>query len=95
MKQLGRWLAYIQRAKQHASTVNAALLFIILLQTSGVGINLWLYFVIVIATVLLFVVVGYVDTKIGIRKMEQLDHSLNNPVLMEILEDCKYIKSKL
>jgi len=88
---LGRMLAYINRAKQYISTVNSLILVILLLKSFDVKLKLYMYPGLILLTIFIFLVIGFIDTKLGIRRMESLDNELNRPVLMEMKDNIRII----
>jgi hypothetical protein len=69
------------------------MLFKLFLSDIGISDNLWLvigFFVSVVG----MLVIGYLDTRLGIRSREMEDNSLKNPVLVEILESLKRIENE-
>lgn len=56
------------------------------------------YFVIVagvVVGVILLIVIGYLDTKFGIRSREMENNALNNPVYVEILDKLNRIEKNV
>jgi preprotein translocase subunit SecG len=49
----------------------------------------------VLLFVILSLVLGYLDTKLGLREEEMRNQSKSNPVMMEMLEELKEIRKKL
>ena len=90
-RRIGRFLAYINRARVHVATFNAALLLTVLLKQFNINIPWWGYPLLMIATLCVFVVIGYIDTKAGFRKMEMLNNEQNQPIRMETYEMIKEI----
>jgi len=89
MKRTGRWLAYIRRAQGYISILNSAMILIILLKTFGVSLNWYWYPVIIPVALVGFLVVGFLDTKLGIRRMEMLDNEMNHPTWLEIRDNVR------
>ncbi len=82
LEKIGDWLAYINRARQYIGIVNSSLLLIILLKSFDVVLAWYWYPVLIIGTVLVMLIFGWVDTKLGIRKMEYLSIEKNQPIKM-------------
>ncbi len=96
MKQrIGRFLAYINRARVHVATFNAALLLTVVLKQFSINIPWWGYPLLMIATLCVFILIGYIDTKTGFRKMEMLNNEENRPITMEIHKMIKEVHEKL
>lgn len=91
MKRLGRFLAYIERGRKYVGIANSALILIIFLQTAGFELKILHYVLLVIAAIVLYVMIGFVDTVMGLRRMENLDNEKNNPIRMKIYENTKKI----
>jgi hypothetical protein len=69
------------------------MLFKLFLSDIGISNNLWLligFFVSVIGMLL----IGYLDTRLGIRSREMENNSLKNPVLVDILASLKRIENE-
>lgn len=49
----------------------------------------------VVLFIILSLVLGYLDTKLGLREEEMRNQSKSNPVMMEMLEELKEIRKKL
>jgi len=56
--------------------------------------KLLVYPTIMICFVVISLVLGYFDTKLGLRKEEMRNNAAENPVLMEILQHLKEIKGQ-
>lgn len=95
MKRIGKYLAYINRARQYIGIINSSLLLILLLKSFGIVLQWWWYPLLVIGTVLVMLVVGFIDTKLGIRKMEYLNIEQNYPLKMEEYKMVKELHKKL
>ncbi len=91
MKTIGRYLAYINRARQYLGILNSSLLLIILLNSFDITLKWFWYPVLIFGAVVIFLIVGFVDTKLGIRKMEYLNVEHNHPIQMEIHKMIKEI----
>jgi hypothetical protein len=63
----------------------------LVLSDMGISSNIWLIGSLV-ACMLLLAVIGYLDTKLGIRRREIENQSWHNPVLMEILDRLKKLE---
>lgn len=83
-RKTGRWLSYINRARQYVGILNSSLLLIILLKTFGIVFRWYWYPLLVIGTVIIFLIVGYFDTRLGIRKAEMLSGEINSPIRMDM-----------
>jgi len=84
-KKIGRWMAYARRAQGYVSMLNLLMLIILTIDAKTKWeIPLYIY-ILSFPTIFVFmVIVGYVDTKSGVREAESLDNELNRPILMEI-----------
>ena len=102
-RSLIRWKIYFDRSRMYIGYIQFFLIGIVFLQSfreEEWGALLFEYAVISIPVVLiLFVVVslllGYLDTKLGFREEELRNLSNSNPVMMEMLVSLKEIKEKL
>ncbi len=93
-KRIGRYLAYINRARQYIGIVNSSLLLIIFLNSFDIILRWYWYPVLVIGAVVLFVIIGFIDIKSGIRAMEMLVTEKNSPIRMEMYKMIKEIHKK-
>jgi len=95
MKRLGRLLAYMERGRKYVGIANSALILAIFLQTAGVELKAIHYVLLVIAALVIYILVGFIDTIMGLRKMENFSNEQNSPVHMETLRNTKKIKELL
>ena len=91
MKRLGRLLAYMERGRKYVGIANSALILAIFLQTAGFDLKIIHYVLLVIAALVMYIAVGFVDTIMGLRKMENLSNEQNSPVHMETLSNTRKI----
>lgn len=94
-RRIGRWLAYINRARQYIGIVNSSFLIIILLGTYDVKLTWYWYPAMVIVALMMFLIIGFIDTHSGVRKNEIRNMEENSPLHMEMYRDIKKIKEKL
>jgi len=94
-KRIGRYLAHINRARQYIGIVNSSLLLIILLNSFDIFLKWYWYPVLIVGAVILFVIIGFIDTKLGIRAMEMLVTEKHSPIRMEMYKMIKEIHKKL
>ena len=95
MKRIGRFLAYINRARQYVGIINSSLLLIILLNTFEIFLKWYWYPILMLSAIVLFFLVGFIDTKLGVRKMEYLDVEKNQPIKMGTFNMVKKIYDDL
>ena len=95
MKRLGRLLAYIERGKKYVAIANSALIFIIFLQTAEVNLKIWHYIALPFAAIIMYMVIGFMDTVMGFRKMENLDNEKNGPIHMDMYRILKRMEQEL
>lgn len=95
MKRLGRFLAYIERGKKYVAIANSALIFIIFLQTTNIEMKPIYYILLPVAAIIMYVVIGFVDTSLGLRRMENYDNEKNNPIRMKTYKNTKEILKKM
>ncbi len=97
-----RWKVYIDRSKMYISYINLFMmvtLFVKAIENTGVGRFLmsYPYYTVPVLFVLFLVfalVLGYFDSKLGIRAEEMRNLSSSNPVQMEILETLREIRQQ-
>jgi len=94
-KRIGRFLAYINRARQYIGIINSSLLLVILLKSFDIVLAWYWYPVLIVCTVAVMLVFGFFDTILGFRKMEMLNVEHNHPIQMEIYKMVKEINKKL
>ena len=91
---------YIDRAKMYLGYINFLMIGIVFLHTFKdeswihyLSANYYItYPLIIIGTILLFLFIGYVDTKFGLRQEELKNISNSNPIIQEILNHLKELK---
>ncbi|MEM9822883.1 MAG: hypothetical protein AAF985_17520 [Bacteroidota bacterium] len=101
-KTLVRWKIYIDRAKMYLNYINFAMIaFVFLNSINDVRIRqlldenkLLVYPLIMIGFMGISLVLGYFDTKLGLRKEEMRNNASENPILMEILQHVKEMKQQ-
>ena len=91
-RKIARYKIYFDRSRTYAGYLQLALIIKLFLSDVGIGSNVWL-FVGLIACGVFLITVGYLDTRLGIRRREIENQSWHNPVLMEILERLKKIEN--
>lgn len=102
-KAIIRWKVYIDRSKMYISYVQ--FLLIIFVSIKSLGDNPVSEFVfnspiiavpiILIIFVLASLILGYLDSRLGFREEEILNHSKSNPVLMDIQRSLNELNDKL
>ena len=91
-KRIAKYKIYLDRSRGYAGYVQ--LLLLLKLTLSDMGINS--LFVLgggLAACIAIFLLIGYFDTRFGIRSRELENHSRQCPVTMEILNTVKEIKN--
>ena len=102
-RSLVRWKIYFDRSRMYIGYIQFFLIGIVFLQSfkdQSWGEYLYRYAFISIPVVLVLFVVfslllGYLDTKLGLREEEFRNSSSSNPVMMEMLVSLNEIKEKL
>ncbi|MBN1820739.1 MAG: hypothetical protein JXR31_09880 [Prolixibacteraceae bacterium] len=95
-----RWKIYIDRARMYMGYISFIMIaFMFLNDLKDASIrqfldeNKWITYPIVMVLFLIFsLILGRMDTKLGVRKEEMRNTSTENPVLMDILETVKGIE---
>ena len=98
-----RWKVYFDRSRMYIGYIQFFLIGIVFLQSYkeqpwGEFIFKYAIFSIPIAFllfVLLSLVLGYFDSKLGIREEEQRNLSKSNPIMMEMLGQLKELNKKI
>ncbi|WP_321369810.1 hypothetical protein [uncultured Draconibacterium sp.] len=98
-----RWKIYIDRARMYIGYISFVMIaFMFLNDFKDETIRAFLdenklitYPVMMVVFMLFSLILGRLDTKLGLRKEEMRNAATENPVTMEILENIKEIKSKL
>lgn len=109
-KSLIRWKVYIDRARMYIGYLQFFMIGIIFLErfydqeigNSGMTIeefvdeNIWYVMpALFVAFIVLSLILGFMDTRLGLREEELRNASTSNPVLREIQADLKEMKSEL
>jgi hypothetical protein len=97
-----RWKIYVDRARMYIGYIQFFLLIVVFINTLGdntYGKYLVRHsFISIPALIVLFLafslVLGYIDSRLGIRSEEQRNISASNPVQMEILAILRELKKK-
>ena len=86
---VGRWKMFIQRSVGYISIVNMVMIifmFLSSLENYGVDVNLKLWFLPIIITILVILVfLGWLEDKLGIFKSEAYSTVQRNPYITEML----------
>ena len=98
-----RWKIYIDRARMYIGYISFVMIAFMFLndfkdQTirNFLDENKWItYPVMMVFFVVFSLILGRLDTKLGLRREEMRNAATENPVTMEILQNIKEIKSKL
>ena len=93
-QRLIRWKVYLDRSKMYIGYVQFFLIVLVFIQSMGsnpisdfVKKHLVISIPVILALfVFLSLVVGYIDSKLGLREEEIRNHSQSNPILKEIKE---------
>lgn len=101
-KALVRWKVYIDRSKMYIGYINLFMMvtiFIGAIKNTGVGkfllANIYLAIpVLIVVFIILALILGYWDSKLGIRSEEMRNLTLQNPVQTEILHTIREIKKE-
>jgi len=98
---LVRWKIYLDRARNYLGIINFAMISFVFLNSikneSLRGMldqnKLIIYPMIMILFIFIALIMGRMDTKLGMRKEELRNHASENPVTMEILTALREIKA--
>jgi hypothetical protein len=93
---------YIDRARMYIGYINFLMLGFVFLHTFKddhwsqfiFENQYYTYPIIIISTFFIFLLIGYFDTKLGLRKEELKNMSNANPVVQEILDTVRELKSE-
>ena len=98
------WLkVYIDRARMYIGYINFLMIGFVFLHTFEneewaqviFKNSFYTYPLIVISTLLIFLFIGFLDTKLGLRREELKNISNANPVVRELLDSIREIKEKV
>ena len=98
-----RWKIYIDRARMYIGYISFVMIAFMFLNDfkdetirNYLDENKWVTYPAMMVLFIVFsLVLGRIDTKLGLRKEEMRNAATENPVTMEILQNIKEIKSKL
>lgn len=99
-KSVVRWKIYLDRARMYIGYISFVMIVFVFLnsfQSQEIrdfldGNKLLIYPTIMVLFVVISLLLGRLDTKLGMRKEELRNHAAENPVTMEILNTLKEIK---
>lgn len=94
-RRIGKWLSYVNRARQYIGILNSCLLLVILLKQFDVILQWYWYPVIIFTTIIIFLSVGFLDVRLGIRRAETITGEQNSPIRMEMHKMLKQIHKSL
>jgi len=95
-----RWKIYLDRAKMYLSYINFVMIaFVFLNSINDVRVRemldenrLIFYPVVMMLFILISLVLGYFDTKLGFRQEEMRNNATENPVMREILSSLQVLQ---
>ncbi len=98
-----RWKVYIDRSRMYIGYIQFFLIgFVFLKSFENQNINdllfryLWISIpASIILFILLSLLLGYMDSKLGLRQEEQRNLSYSNPVMMEMLKTIRELKAEV
>jgi hypothetical protein len=98
-----RWKVYIDRSRMYIGYIQFFLIgFVFLKSFDNQNINdllfryLWISIpASIILFILLSLLLGYMDSKLGLRQEEQRNLSYSNPVMMEMLKTIRELKAEV
>jgi len=98
-----RWKVYIDRSKMYIGYIQFLLIIFVFIKSLGTNaLTEFVFFnpfisvpLILIIFVLFSLILGYLDSKLGLREEEIRNHSKSNPVLMEIQKSLVELESKI
>ncbi len=96
-----RWKIYLDRAKMYLNYINFVMIVFVFLNSINDSRirevldenKIVFYPLVMVLFISLSLVLGFFDTKLGLRKEEMRNNSTENPVMMEVLNHLKEIKS--
>ncbi|HEX2919788.1 MAG TPA: hypothetical protein VHO50_01350 [Bacteroidales bacterium] len=102
-KSLIRWKVYIDRSRMYIGYIQFFLIGIVFLKEykdTSWGEKIFEYTLVsipvsIILFILLSLVLGYLDSRLGFREEEQRNLSKSNPITMEMLAQLKEINKKI
>ena len=96
IKRLSRFNVYAERSKKYVGTLQLFLLLSIFISNNlGLQLDWWHYIIIFLVSSMIFIIVGYVDVKIGIMSQEQKCQGDKNPIFDKFFEQLERIENKL
>jgi preprotein translocase subunit SecG len=98
-----RWKVYFDRSRMYIGYIQFFLIGVVFLQSfkgHAWGDLIFQYAIIsipvaIVLFIILSLILGYLDSKLGLREEEFRNLSKSNPVMMEILESVKEIQAEL
>ena len=95
-----RWKIYLDRAKMYLSYINFLMIAFVFLNAINdhrirevLDENRLIFYPVVMALfIFISLVLGYFDTKLGLRKEEMRNNATENPIMREIIDGLKEVK---
>ncbi len=102
-KSLIRWKVYIDRSKMYMSYIQFLLIIFVTIESLGDNPVKSFVFnsplvavpVILVIFVFAYLLIGYLDSRLGFREEEIRNHSKSNPVLMDIQKSLSELNDKI
>ncbi|MCB0836591.1 MAG: hypothetical protein KDD99_08035 [Bacteroidetes bacterium] len=99
-KTLVRWKIYLDRARMYLQYINFGMIaFVFLDEINDVRVRemldenrLLFYPLVMILFMFISLILGYLDTRLGLRKEEMRNNATENPIMMEVLAHVEEIK---
>lgn len=89
IKRLVRYKIYIDRARTYIGYAQFLMIAIIFAKQFGVKLGIIGSILLILAFIVICLVIGYIDTKIGIRGEEQRNYFEQNELFMDIHNEIK------
>jgi hypothetical protein len=86
IKTIARWKIYTDRARNYIGYIQFLMMATILLEVFKIKVGFFGYAILFILFIFGCLVIGYLDTWLGIRKEEQENQNEQNPLLLKIWE---------
>ena len=93
LKLFVRWKIYYDRARAYVGAVQFLMLALVLAKQFGLTLGFWGSVLLVICFFAGCLVIGFIDTKLGIRREEASNYNNQNPEISQILEIVNELKN--
>jgi len=89
IKLIARYKIYLDRARAYIGLIQFVMLGVIMAKQFGIKLGVVGSVILIMVFLLISLIIGFLDTKLGIRCEEQKNYTESNKILMDIYKEVK------